>query len=86
MKRKLPFVAFGRSLSGGDHPWLDLDFEGVAEKRSTGLAARAIAISRSRPRKRRVNYGYVFVDAYRRAMTSDMASPLIPRIDFPQKS
>ncbi len=26
-----PFVAFGRSLSGGDHPWVDPDFEAAVE-------------------------------------------------------
>ncbi|HTH99617.1 MAG TPA: LacI family DNA-binding transcriptional regulator [Acidisoma sp.] len=27
----LPFLALGRSLSGGAHPWIDLDFEAAAE-------------------------------------------------------
>ena len=30
-QRKIPFVALGRSLSDAGHPWLDLDFEGMAE-------------------------------------------------------
>ncbi len=30
--RKLPFIAFGRSQEPGKYSWLDLDFEGVAEK------------------------------------------------------
>ncbi|MDE1997269.1 MAG: LacI family DNA-binding transcriptional regulator, partial [Rhizobiaceae bacterium] len=29
-KAKIPFAALGRSLSGGHHPWVDLDFDGVA--------------------------------------------------------
>ena len=37
-KRK-PFVAFGRSLSGGDHAWVDLDFESAVEGAVDRLAA-----------------------------------------------
>ena len=68
MERKLPFVAFGRSLSGGDHPWLDLDFEGVAEQsidRLTRLGHRRIAIATA---SNEINYGYLFVDACRAAL------------------
>jgi DNA-binding LacI/PurR family transcriptional regulator len=68
MKRKLPFVAFGRSLSGGDHTWLDLDFEGVAEQsidRLTRLGHRRIAIATA---SNEVNYGYLFVEACRAAL------------------
>lgn len=28
---RLPFIALGRSLSGGTHPWIDLDFEAAAD-------------------------------------------------------
>jgi DNA-binding LacI/PurR family transcriptional regulator len=31
MKRHRPFVAFGRSQSGGTHPWVDPDFEAAVE-------------------------------------------------------
>ena len=68
MKRKLPFVAFGRSLSGGSHPWLDLDFEGVAERsidRLAGLGHERIAVATA---STGINYGYLFVDACRAAM------------------
>jgi len=68
MKRKLPFVAFGRSLSGGDHPWLDLDFEGVAEQaidRLTRLGHKRIAVATA---SSEINYGYLFVDACRAAL------------------
>jgi DNA-binding LacI/PurR family transcriptional regulator len=66
--RKLPFVAFGRSLSGGDHPWLDLDFEGVAEQsidRLTRLGHKRIAIATA---SSEINYGYLFVEACRAAL------------------
>jgi DNA-binding LacI/PurR family transcriptional regulator len=33
----VPFVALGRSLSGGSHPWIDLDFEAAA-----GLATQRL--------------------------------------------
>ena len=68
MKRKVPFVAFGRSESGGDHPWLDLDFEGVAEQsidRLTQAGHKHIAIATA---SNEVNYGYLFVDACRAAL------------------
>ena len=67
-KRKLPFVAFGRSLSGGEHSWLDLDFEGVAEQsidRLTRLGHKRIAIATA---SNEINYGYLFVDACRAAL------------------
>ncbi len=32
MQRDVPFVAFGRSMSGGAHSWVDMDFEGVASE------------------------------------------------------
>ena len=68
LTRKLPFVAFGRSLSGGDHPWLDLDFEGVAEQsieRLTQIGHRRIAIATA---SSEINYGYLFVEACRAAL------------------
>ena len=68
MKRKVPFVAFGRSQSGGEYPWLDLDFEGVAEQaidRLTRNGHRSIAIATA---SNEVNYGYVFADACRASL------------------
>jgi len=46
-ERGFPFVAFGRSDSGGEHPWLDLDFEQGARLAVDRLVAqghRRIAI------------------------------------------
>jgi DNA-binding LacI/PurR family transcriptional regulator len=45
--RKFPFVAFGRSESGGEHAWIDLDFESAAKAavaRLVGLGHRRIAL------------------------------------------
>ena len=64
-KRRIPFVAFGRSLSGGAHPWVDLDFEGVAEQAIERLVRgghRRIAVATA---SSEINYGYLFVDACR---------------------
>lgn len=68
LKRKTPFVTFGRSLTSGDYPWIDLDFENVAEravKRLNDLGHRRIGIA---VRNNEVNYNTLFVDAYRQAM------------------
>ncbi|WP_283147588.1 substrate-binding domain-containing protein [Silvimonas soli] len=45
--RRFPFVAFGRSESGGDHAWIDLDFAAAAKtavSHLTGLGHQRIAI------------------------------------------
>jgi DNA-binding LacI/PurR family transcriptional regulator len=68
MKSKIPFIALGRSSSGGDFPWIDLDFEGVANASVDRLVARghrriAVALPDSD-----ANLGYVFHDAYRGAL------------------
>ncbi len=47
LEKRRPFVAFGRSLSGGDHAWVDPDFEGAAEgavDRLAELGHRRIAL------------------------------------------
>jgi len=68
LKRKTPFVAFGRSLTEGDYPWIDLDFENVAERavaRLVGLGHHRIGVA---VRNNEVNYNWLFVEAYREAM------------------
>ncbi|KRB51412.1 LacI family transcriptional regulator [Rhizobium sp. Root708] len=67
-KAKIPFVALGRSSSGGNYPWIDLDFEGVAAcavERLVAKGHRRIAIAAP---STDINLGYVFVDAYRQAL------------------
>ena len=59
---------FRRSESGGDHAWLDLDFEGAAEQgveRLVRFGHRHIAVATS---SNEVNYGYLFADACRAAL------------------
>jgi DNA-binding LacI/PurR family transcriptional regulator len=70
IKRDIPFVALGRSLSGGSHAWIDLDFEGVAEQSVTrliNLGHRCIALGIA---DREVNNRYIFEEAYRNALSA----------------
>jgi DNA-binding LacI/PurR family transcriptional regulator len=49
MSRNFPFVALGRSESGGEHAWVDLDFEAAADAgvaRLEALGHRRIGASR----------------------------------------
>ncbi|MDI7861563.1 LacI family DNA-binding transcriptional regulator [Rhizobiaceae bacterium n13] len=64
-RRKIPFITLGRSLSDVGQPWIDLDFEGMAETSVERLVARGhrrIAITRPHDD---MNLGYVFVDRCR---------------------
>lgn len=63
--RNIPFVALGRSDTDAGHPWLDLDFEGMAEVGVSRLIAKG---------HRRIgvfaplddtNLGHVFLGSYR---------------------
>ena len=63
--QKIPFIALGRSETDAGHPWLDLDFEGIAETGATRLIEKG---------HRRIgifaplddaNLGFVLVNAYR---------------------
>jgi DNA-binding LacI/PurR family transcriptional regulator len=68
IKAKIPFVALGRSTSGGSHRWIDLDFEGVANSAVDRLVAqghRRIAITAPCTD---INLGHVFIDAYTSAL------------------
>jgi len=67
-RANIPFVALGRSDSGGDHPWIDLDFEGVANLAIDRLVShghRRIGVALPDTES---NLGYVFFDSYRRAL------------------
>lgn len=67
-KAKIPFAALGRSLSGAQHAWADLDFDGVANAAVDRLVAhghRRIAISAPASE---INLGIIFVEGYRRAL------------------
>ncbi|NKK45638.1 substrate-binding domain-containing protein [Rhizobium leguminosarum] len=67
-RAKIPFVALGRSLSASNFPWIDLDFEGVADhavERLIALGHRRIAITAP---SSEANLGYLFIESYRCAL------------------
>lgn len=64
-KRKIPFITLGRSLTDAGQPWIDLDFEGMAEtsiERLAALGHKRIAVTRPHDD---MNLGYVFVERCR---------------------
>ncbi len=66
--RKMPFVTFGRSLSGGSQSWVDLDFEGMAQdavRRLVDLGHERIALAQPASE---INYGYVSAKAFSEAI------------------
>lgn len=67
-KARVPFIALGRSGTPGDHPWLDLDFEGVANRSIDRLVAaghRRIAVGLP---SNDINLGFMYLDGYRSAL------------------
>jgi DNA-binding LacI/PurR family transcriptional regulator len=65
IRQGLPFIAFGRSQSGGEHSWIDLDFEGVAAQSIDHLyrnGHRRIAVVTTSDD---VNLGQVYLEACR---------------------
>lgn len=67
-RHKIPFITLGRSLTDVGQPWLDLDFEGMAETSVDRLVARGhrrIAVTRPHDD---ANLGYVFVDRCRETL------------------
>jgi DNA-binding LacI/PurR family transcriptional regulator len=68
IERRRPFVAFGRSLSGGAHPWVDPDFTQAVESSVEMLYAlghRRIALILPIGE---THYLHLILDAYRGAM------------------
>lgn len=67
-KRKIPFITLGRSLTDVGQPWIDLDFEGMAEASMERFIAgghRRIAITRPHDD---INLGYIIVDRCREVL------------------
>jgi DNA-binding LacI/PurR family transcriptional regulator len=67
-RTKIPFVALGRSTSGSNYAWIDLDFAGVANSAVDRLVAhghRRIAVAAP---SSDINLGFVFLDGYRCAL------------------
>ena len=70
IRQDLPFIAFGRSRSGGEHSWLDLDFESVAAQSIDHLyrnGHRRIAVATTSDD---VNFGQVYLEACRAELAS----------------
>ena len=68
IQRGFPFAALGRSESGGDHPWLDLDFEqaaDVAVDRLAGFGHRRIGLVNN---GHDLMHGHILLAGYRRAL------------------
>lgn len=66
----IPFVAFGRSRSGGDHQWVDIDFPGAVKQavdRLVGLGHQRIGLLLT---QRELNFLGLVRDAFRRALKS----------------
>ncbi|ASY65835.1 putative HTH transcriptional regulator (plasmid) [Sinorhizobium sojae CCBAU 05684] len=69
-ERNIPFVTLGRTLTDAGQPWLDLDFEGMAQSSIDRLVARGhrrIAITRPHDD---ANLGYIFVERCREALAA----------------
>ena len=68
-RARIPFISLGRSTSGGDeHPWIDLDFDGVANRAIDRLVAhghRRIAVGLP---SNDINLGFVFLDGIKSAL------------------
>ena len=67
-KQGFPFLAFGRSDSGGEHAWIDLDIEAAAEQaveRLAGFNHRRIAVVIPGPDAMQA---YIYLKSYKRAL------------------
>jgi DNA-binding LacI/PurR family transcriptional regulator len=79
IEKDIPFVAFGRSETGGGYPWVDLNFEQVAEDAVGHLASlghERIAVGTAASE---INYSYVFAAAFRDALRR-RGLPVDPRL------
>lgn len=67
-KAKIPFIALGRSGDNGNHPWLDLDFEGVANRAVDRLVAAGHRRIAAGVPSNDINLGFVYLDAFKAAL------------------
>lgn len=65
---KIPFIALGRSETDAGHPWIDLDFEGMAEVGVSRLLAKGHRRIGIFAPDDDANLGHVLVEAYRRTL------------------
>lgn len=65
---KVPFITLGRSETPGPHPWIDLDFESVANSAVDRLVAaghRRIAVALP---NNDINLGFIYLESYKSAL------------------
>jgi len=67
-QRKIPFIALGRSLTDAGHPWLDLDFEGMAETGVSRLIAKGHRRIGIYAPVDDINLGFILIESYRRTL------------------
>ena len=67
-ERKIPFIALGRSLTDAGQPWLDLDFEGMAEVGVDRLVAKGHRRIGVYAPYDDTNLGFVFLESYRNSL------------------
>lgn len=67
-ERKIPFIALGRSLTDVGHPWLDLDFEGMARTGVDRLVAKGHSRIGVFAPIDDTNLGFVFIESYRESL------------------
>ena len=66
---RIPFIALGRSGTlAATHPWLDMDFEGVASRAVDRLVAHGHRRIAAGIPSNDINLGFIFLDGYKSAL------------------
>jgi DNA-binding LacI/PurR family transcriptional regulator len=69
--RQMPFVAFGRSTTDAGHPWVDLDFEAIAQKSIDRLVRKGHRrIALALPHGDELNFNHIFIEQARVALAA----------------
>ncbi|MBB1251327.1 MULTISPECIES: LacI family DNA-binding transcriptional regulator [unclassified Rhizobium] len=67
-RRKIPFITLGRSLTDVDQPWIDLDFEGMAERSVRRMVERGKRDLAFVWPHGDLNLGYVYIERCRQVL------------------
>lgn len=70
-ERNIPFIALGRSLTDAGQPWLDLDFEGMAEVGVDRLVAKGHRRIGVFAPYDDINLGFIFLESYRKSLENN---------------
>jgi DNA-binding LacI/PurR family transcriptional regulator len=68
-KAKIPFIALGRSGTAGSYPWLDLDFDEVANRAVDRLVAAGHRRIAAGVPSNDINLGFIYLDAFKAALS-----------------